>query len=193
MRLPVWLLPAAVVISGCATVAPIDQERADAARASRRAKLEQVNHFSVQARVAATARSPAAPISTGIRVPRNSPAGFRSLRHGADAPATSASPRAHKDQSFTTSDPEGTLRQNLGWTLPISGLRYWILSLPSPRSEFNITLDQDGACGNDAGRLAARIHRYVSVQRFGAAAADPAQPGRSEAARAIDTWSDLPP
>jgi outer membrane lipoprotein LolB len=42
-------------------------------------------------------------------------------------------------------DPESLMRQVLGWSLPLSGMRYWVLGVPDPGSgENSLQLDQAG-------------------------------------------------
>jgi len=37
--------------------------------------------------------------------------------------------------NYITNQPDALLQQELGWTLPISMLRYWVKGIPSPDSE----------------------------------------------------------
>ena len=43
-----------------------------------------------------------------------------------------------------TADPEGWIRNRYGWTLPLSGLRYWALGIPNPRLPSQPSLDAQG-------------------------------------------------
>lgn len=43
-----------------------------------------------------------------------------------------------------TADPEGWIRNRYGWTLPISGLRYWALGIPNPQLPSQPSLDAQG-------------------------------------------------
>jgi outer membrane lipoprotein LolB len=137
----------AVVLSACATRGPIDQQRVAPAWADRKAKLERIHNFSVQARAAVTGAASGSanlvwhqgPHDFDLRV--SGPLGIGALTMAGDESEV----RVHtKKQSFSTDDPEGTLRQALGWALPIKRLRYWVLSLPAPDSEFGMTLDEAG-------------------------------------------------
>lgn len=38
------------------------------------------------------------------------------------------------DQQYFAQDGEALLRQRLGWSLPVDGLRYWAVGLPNPRA-----------------------------------------------------------
>jgi outer membrane lipoprotein LolB len=41
-------------------------------------------------------------------------------------------------------DAETLLASQLGWTIPVSGLRYWILGVPAPDAPAETVLDNDG-------------------------------------------------
>ena len=42
----------------------------------------------------------------------------------------------NKQQRFYADSPEKLLQQQLGWSLPVSQLYYWLRALPSPTSEY---------------------------------------------------------
>lgn len=137
----------ALLLSACAANPPMDEARASAAWADRKAKLEQIRNFSVQARAAVSGAASGSanlvwhqgPHEFDLRV--SGPLGIGALTMAGDESEV----RVHtKKQNFTTDDPEGTLQQALGWALPIKGLRYWVLSLPAPDGEFGVTLDERG-------------------------------------------------
>ena len=96
-------------------------------------------------------------------------------------------------RSFTTQDPEGDLKARLGWTFPVTHLRYWVLGQPAPGSRADFALDEAG--------------RIVSLEQDGwtlqfdeyldAGALE--LPRRFEVTNSeirlkivVDTWSDLP-
>ncbi len=196
MRLRSWLLPAAALFSGCATVAPIDQQRADAAWTSRRAKLEQVQHFSVQARAVATgALSGSANLNwhqgpTEFDLKVSGPLGIGALSMAGDEHDVRV---RTKEGSFTTTDPEGTLREKLGWTLPINRLRYWVLSLPSPQSDYDVKLDQEGlvrTLSQDGWLL--EYTDYVDVAKRELPRRILLTQGGLKLRVLVDAWSDLP-
>lgn len=101
-----------------------------------------------------------------------------------------------KNGAFTTNDPEATLRENLGWSLPIARLRYWILGLPSPHSDGDVKLD-------DAGHIATLTQdqwrlQYVEYTPVTSAGATVDLPRRILLSRddvsirmVVDSWSDL--
>lgn len=47
-------------------------------------------------------------------------------------------------QRYVADDPETLMQQVLGWRLPLSGLRYWVMALPSPAGESRIERDAGG-------------------------------------------------
>lgn len=46
--------------------------------------------------------------------------------------------------TYKSNDPEAWIKEKMGWTLPVRGLRRWVLGLPSPKSEANLELDLEG-------------------------------------------------
>lgn len=94
---------------------------------------------------------------------------------------------------FVTQDPEGDLKARLGWSFPVSHLRYWVLGQPAPGSRAEFDLDRDGrivTLEQDGWTLS-----YDEYQRAGALEL----PRKFEVANAeirlkivVDTWSDLP-
>lgn len=47
-------------------------------------------------------------------------------------------------QVYTNSTAEALLKDVIGWSLPISGLEYWIRGLPQPGSDYRHSLDWSG-------------------------------------------------
>jgi outer membrane lipoprotein LolB len=191
-----WLWPAAALIAGCASVGPIDQGRASAAWDSRRAKLQAIDHFSVEARAVATGALSGsaslnwhqAPHEFDLRV--TGPLGVSALTMAGDENEVRV---RTKKEKFTTNDPEGTLRKALGWTLPLRGLRYWVLSLPSPNSEYNVNLDQDGlveTLTQDGWVL--EYTDYMDVDKIELPRRILLTQGGLKLRVLIDRWSDLP-
>lgn len=48
-----------------------------------------------------------------------------------------------KGETFTVTDPERDLEAKLGWSLPLNGMRYWMVGIPDPAAAFSA--DYDGA------------------------------------------------
>jgi outer membrane lipoprotein LolB len=47
-------------------------------------------------------------------------------------------------QSFENNTAEALLEDVVGWSLPISGLEYWVRGLPHPHARHALRLDADG-------------------------------------------------
>lgn len=45
---------------------------------------------------------------------------------------------------YTAHNTEALTQQVLGWPLPLNGLRYWVLALPAPDSEFALERNEHG-------------------------------------------------
>jgi len=45
---------------------------------------------------------------------------------------------------YVAKDADELTQQVLGWGLPLSGLRYWVLALPAPKGTFDIEHDANG-------------------------------------------------
>jgi outer membrane lipoprotein LolB len=48
---------------------------------------------------------------------------------------------------YVASDMESLMQQALGWQLPLSGMRYWLLGLPAPDDESSIEMSPNGQLG----------------------------------------------
>jgi outer membrane lipoprotein LolB len=49
-----------------------------------------------------------------------------------------------KDKTSSASNPEQLLQQQLGWSMPISQLQYWVRGIPSPNQGYRNNLDNNG-------------------------------------------------
>ncbi len=49
-----------------------------------------------------------------------------------------------KGEQYRAASAELLLRQRLGWTLPVTGLRHWVLGLPAPGPVTQRVLDDEG-------------------------------------------------
>ena len=47
-------------------------------------------------------------------------------------------------RSVSSADPEELLFQQMGWRVPVKGLRYWVIGLPVPDTAETHALDRDG-------------------------------------------------
>ena len=96
--------------------------------------------------------------------------------------------------TYQSDDPQGWIENKMGWTLPLAGLRYWVLGLPSPYSEADIELNPQGqivTLQQDGWHLAyseyQRAEGYELPRKFEVANDD------VRLKVVVDGWSDLPP
>jgi outer membrane lipoprotein LolB len=69
-------------------------------------------------------------------------------------------------QVFENRTPEALLEEVFGWSLPISGLRYWIRGLPRPGSEYRDRLDNTGLARSlDQDRWSIEFREYFDAGR----------------------------
>lgn len=100
-----------------------------------------------------------------------------------------------RDQRYHTSDPETFLRRHYGWTLPVSGLRYWVLGVPTPATAVA------GVAYDDNGRAFKLLQDgwlidYDTYQGGGGYALPrhfTMVAGKTEFRIIIDRWSDVSP
>ena len=187
----VWV----VLLAGC-SVFQMKKEPSERAWEARRAQLSQIDRFVLQARV-----------SSGGLLPVKGNLNWKQQRD--DFEMRVAGPfgvgaatiigrggtveiRSSKGV-FTTQNPEQDLHDRLGWTFPVSHLRYWALGLPAPGSDVEMELD-------DGGRITTLAQddwtlEYDEYQDAGALEL----PRKFAVANAevkikvvVDDWSDLP-
>lgn len=141
--LPLWGLLA----GGCASLPQFDRQQAEAAWTLHQQEVSTIQRFELQARIAGSALGAKADVlwqqeadgSFRIRVSGPFGAGSMSLRGDArQVQVTTA------EGTVVTDDPERWLQQQMGWTLPIAGLRWWALGLPAPHNAANVELDARG-------------------------------------------------
>jgi outer membrane lipoprotein LolB len=183
-----------VLLQGCFPLR--HSEQAQTAWEARRAQLARIDRFTLQARVSSGGL-------LGVKGNlhwRQTPDAFDMRVAGPfGVGAATISGRGREVEirtarrSFVTQDPEGDLKARLGWTFPVSHLRYWVLGQPAPGSRAELEFDGDGrivAIAQDDWTL-----EFVEYQRAGALEL----PRRFEVANAeirlkvvVDAWSDLP-
>ena len=171
-------------------------EQSERSWEARRARLAQVDRFTLQARVASgglfgikgNLHWRQTPQAFDMRVAGPFGMGAATISgRGRDVEIRTAK------RSFTTQDPEGDLKARLGWTFPVSHLRYWVLGQPAPGSPAEFELDRGGrivTIEQDGWTLA-----FTEYQDAGALEL----PRKFEVANSelrlkvvVDTWSDLP-
>lgn len=163
-------LSAAALMTGCTTLMKTPETDVDQAWDDHREALERIESFELSARVASGGlfgmkgslvwRQQADDFD--IRV--SGPFGVGALRLSGridDVTLTT------KKGSYHTDDPDAYLRENLGWSLPVEGLRYWVLGLPSPYSDAEIELDDHGRLlSADQDGWAIAYEDYVTAERM---------------------------
>jgi outer membrane lipoprotein LolB len=114
---------------------------------ARRAALAQVDHFALQGRLAQTGLTGFSGelswIQNGVRfqVHFYGPLGVGAVAIEGQPGAVTVRTKQGSDQ---TNAPERLMQAKLGWSLPVDGLRYWVLGLPAPGTASELTLDPDG-------------------------------------------------
>lgn len=198
-RLPVALL-LALLLGACAGHAPTRQESTSALAAqrwqARCAALRQLPGFTLEARVAA---SGSYGVSGDLRWRQR---GDHFTLHfsgpfGAGAFDVSGTPGDVEirsgDKTYHTRDPEAFLRQAYGWTLPVTGLRDWVLGIPADTTPAQASYDDDGRA------LRLMQDGWIITYDDYQGAAGLALPwhfsmlaGKTRFRIVIDRWSDLP-
>jgi len=171
-------------------------EKSQRAWEARRTQLAQIDRFTLQARVSSGGMF-------GVKGNlhwRQTPEAFDMRVAGPfGVGAATISGRGREVQirtakrSFVTRDPEGDLKARLGWTFPVSHLRYWVLGQPAPGSRAEFELDRDG-------RIATIVQDDWTLEFDEYQPAGELElPRKFEVANAevrlkviVDTWSDLP-
>lgn len=142
---------AALLLAGCFdNVQPEstgNSEQAQRNWAARRAALQQVHLFSLQGRLAESGLVSFGGSLSWMQDGEHFQARFYGPL-GVGAVAISGTPAdmevRSKDGTTRTGDPEGFMQQQFGWTVPLRGLRYWVLGLPSPGKVQALKLDEFG-------------------------------------------------
>ena len=134
------LVTLALLLGGCANLMKSTDD-SDAAWEKRQQVLEQIDRFTLNARVASGG-------VFGIKgnlIWNQRPDDFDmavSGPFGIGAVSLSGTPQEvtvrSKSGTSVTPDPEAYLKERLGWTFPVEGLRYWVLGLPSPLTDAEI-------------------------------------------------------
>jgi outer membrane lipoprotein LolB len=139
-----------LLLSACFDTRPENgnSEQAERLWQARQAVLQQVTVFSLQGRLAETGL-----ISFSGDLSWIQNGGEMQLRFygplGVGAVGISGNPdgmEIHtKDGVFQTHQPEQLMQEQFGWSVPVEGLRYWVLGLPAPSEQPPlIRLDENG-------------------------------------------------
>ena len=114
---------------------------------ARRSALQRVQNFSLQGRLAESGLVSFGGDLSWIQTGPSFQARFYGPL-GVGAFAISGSPGNmeihNKNGTYQTQEPEVLMQQQFGWSLPVAGLRYWVLGLPAPGGEAALKLDDAG-------------------------------------------------
>ena len=114
---------------------------------ARRGALRQVQNFSLQGRLAESGLVSFGGDLSWVQTGPSFQARFYGPL-GVGAFAISGNPGEmqiqNKNGTYQTQDPEALMQQQFGWSLPVAGLRYWVLGLPAPGGEAALKLDETG-------------------------------------------------
>ncbi len=141
-----------VAISACSGLGTLSQDpHTQQLWSEREAALTEVRQWDMYARGALKLEGEA--YNIGIRWQRELDGRFMMLLEAPfgqgvfriDATAAGTSRLSLPDgQTFENSSVEALLEEAVGWSLPISGLDYWIRGMPQPQAEHVHRLDADG-------------------------------------------------
>lgn len=146
-----WLpIVVALLLAACATprtpqTAPPDAERTEAWIAHH-AALSEISGFRLSGRVSSDAAAGSARLSwtqQGDRFSARAAGPFGSGALGLSGTSQAVRIRSG-DEQITTDQPEVWMQRQLGWSLPVAGLRYWALGMPRPGTAASYRFDEAG-------------------------------------------------
>lgn len=174
-----------------------EQKTAEGLWETRSEQLQKVDRFLMQAR---GSYGRLMPVKTDLRWQQNADGSF-DLRvagpFGIGATTITGTPDnvqvRTRSGTYQSNNPEQWIQDKMGWTLPLAGLRFWILGMPSPHSDADIDLDSEGrvlTLEQDGWTL-----NYSEYQK----AAAHQLPRKFEVSNSdvklkvvVDSWTDLP-
>lgn len=150
MRRPASLVLGALLLAACAAPRAPHVAPADAARTqdwiAHHAELAAVTGFRLSGRLSSDAATGSARLSwsqNGERFSARASGPFGSGALALSGTAQRVQIRSG-DDTLTSEQPERWMQQELGWTLPIAGLRYWALGIPRPGAPASYRFNADG-------------------------------------------------
>jgi outer membrane lipoprotein LolB len=132
------MLALAAAIGACAPLLPTPAERAaDAALEARREALAQLTAWQAVGRLSLQSPEQAwhaalvwAEEPGGYRVRLSGPLGQGAVEIRGEPGGVTL--RTARGETYTAPDPETLMQQTLGWSVPLAGLRHWILGRDDP-------------------------------------------------------------
>jgi len=145
-----WLwLAGLLVLSGCASRAPVSPAGSEADWLARQAALETLTHWRVQGRIAVRTASEGWSANfdwkqrgKDYRIRVRGPFGQGAVELRGNSLGVWLK-RADQPPVFAL-NPEALLEQETGWQLPLTGLGSWLRGLPVPGGQPNIAWDEQG-------------------------------------------------
>jgi outer membrane lipoprotein LolB len=146
-RLTACLL--ALALSGCSTLMKKDEQKtAEANWARHQAAIARITHFDLHARVSSGGLFG---IKGDLRWQQHDDGSF-DVRVSGPFGIGAVSIRGTEEEvevktkngTYKTRDPERWIKDRMGWTLPLLGLRHWVQGVPWGHSESKLELDLDG-------------------------------------------------
>lgn len=128
-----------LLIEACAIRSVLPEPEGETVWDRRRARLAALERWTLQGRVAietardggtATLRWEQDRERYAMRIIAPLARGTFELR----GDAGSVTLRTPENQTLTASDPQALMQKNLGWSMPVDGLQYWVRGLPAPGS-----------------------------------------------------------
>lgn len=174
-----------------------EQKTAEDHWETRSTQLQNIDRFLMQAR---GSYGRLMPVKADLRWQQNADGSFElrvSGPFGIGASTISGTPDnvevRTRSGTYKSNNPEQWIQDKMGWTLPLAGLRFWILGMPSPHSDADVELDREGRVlllEQDGWTL-----NYSEYQKAGAYQL----PRKFEVSNSdvrlkvvVDSWTDLP-
>ena len=198
MNLRIALLCAAAFASGCANLRQPDPERqqAETQWAVQTEALRQLQQFSLHGRIASGG---ALGLSGSLHWTQHADGRFNlNLAGPFGSGAVEIRGDGQRMQVQTregiveTADAEAWIREKTGWSLPVAGLRWWVLGLPSPHSGAQVELDAQGLplqLSQDGWQL--QYREYQAVDGLLLPRKLEANHAETRIKLVVDRWTDL--
>lgn len=168
------LVTVAALVSACATVpepAPVTEPQR--VWQQRQAHLSALAHWMAVGRIAIRAEDDGATLSLhweqvgdAYQIRLNAPLGGGSVEIAGDPEGVTL--RSSKGEGpWSASSPEALLRERLGWSVPLEGLRYWMLGAAEPDVSVEELVLDAGGRPQRLSQLGWEVH-YADYRPYGA-------------------------
>ncbi len=140
-----------LLLAGCAAPPVQTQAEAPPEWTQQQLALREVTHWQVSGKLGVRQdnRSDSAVINQWVQQDLRFDINLSSPVFGLGATAIQGTPEGiwftrSGEQPVYSEDPEGLIRQQVGWSLPIRHLLYWVKGIPAPGPFQDILFDQNG-------------------------------------------------